>query len=76
MARSLRFFMGCLEEDIEEGIKDNTSLLSLSIRSSNTSFLRLDLLGKLLEPLLELIKRDSKVGEAIELGGRWFRRGG
>jgi len=76
IAQSLRLFIECLEEDIEEGVKDNASLSLSSVRSLNASFPRLDLLGKLLEPLSELIKRDSEVREAIGLSGRWFRRGG
>ena len=62
--------MGYLEENIKEGIKDNALLLLLSVRSLNVLFPHLDLLGKLLELLSELIKRDSKIGEAIGLSSR------
>ena len=56
---------------MEEGKEDDVLSSSSSIRSWATSLLRVRLLDELLEPLLELIKIDSEVGEAIGLNNRW-----
>ena len=59
--------MGCLEEEEEDSVeegKDSALSLLLGIRSLNKSFLRFN---NLLELLLELIKRGSKLEEAIRI---------
>ena len=61
---------GCLEEEEEDGVeggKDGALSSLLGIRSLNKLFLRSDNLDKLSELLLELIKRGSKLEEAIRI---------
>jgi hypothetical protein len=46
-------------------VEDNTLKSLLAVRSLNSSLLSSDNLDRVSELLSELIKRDSKVGEAI-----------
>ena len=55
------------EEDSIEESKDSAISLLLGIRSLNKLFSRSNNLDKLLELLLELIKRGSKLEEAIRI---------
>ena len=62
--------MGCLEEEEEDSVeegKDGALSLLLGIRSLNKLFLRSNNSDKLLELLLELIKRGFKLEEAIRI---------
>jgi len=62
--------VGCLEEEEENSVekgKNGALSSSLGIRSLNKLFLRSNYLNKLLELLLELIKRSLELEEAIRI---------